>query len=51
VILGVGSRLFPQQPVLSAMQLADSITTSKGVTILTLRPAGPATFGSLAVEP
>jgi dihydrofolate reductase len=51
VVLGVGSRLFPQQPVLSAMQLADSITTSKGVSILTLRPAGPATFGSLAAEP
>jgi dihydrofolate reductase len=51
VILGVGSGLFPRQPVAAAMQLADSITTSKGVTILTLRPAGPATFGSLAVEP
>jgi dihydrofolate reductase len=51
VILGVGSGLFPRQPVLSAMQLAGSVTTSKGVTILTLRPAGPATFGSLAVEP
>ena len=51
LILGVGSGLFPRQPVAAAMQLADSITTSKGVTILTLRPAGPAKFGSLAVEP
>ena len=51
VVLGVGSRLFPQQPVLAAMELADSSTTSKGVSILTLRPAGRAAFGSLAVEP
>jgi dihydrofolate reductase len=51
VILGVGSRLFPRQPVAAAMQLADSTTTSKGVTILTLRPSGPATFGSFALEP
>jgi dihydrofolate reductase len=50
VILGVGSGLFPRQPVAASMELADSITTSKGVTILTLRPAGPATFGSLANE-
>ena len=50
VILGVGSGLFPRQPVAAAMQLAESSTTSKGVTILTLRPAGPATFGSLADE-
>jgi dihydrofolate reductase len=51
VILGVGSGLFPRQPVAAAMQLADSSTTSKGVTILTLRPAGPATFGTFAEEP
>jgi dihydrofolate reductase len=50
VILGVGHGLFPRQPVAAAMQLTDSITTSKGVTILTLRPSGPATFGSLADE-
>jgi dihydrofolate reductase len=51
VILGVGSGLFPHQPVAAAMQLANRSTTSKGVTILTLRPAGPARFGSLADEP
>jgi dihydrofolate reductase len=45
VILGVGSGLFPRQPVAAAMELADSITTSKGVTILTLRPAGPVRSG------
>jgi dihydrofolate reductase len=50
VILGTGKQLFPRQPVAAAMQLADSRTTSKGVTILTLRPAGPATFGSFALD-
>jgi dihydrofolate reductase len=50
VILGTGKQLFPRQPVAAAMDLADSLTTSQGVTILTLRPAGPATFGSLADE-
>jgi len=51
VVLGAGSGLFPRQPVAAAMQLADSMTTSKGVTILTLRPDGPARFGSMAEEP
>jgi dihydrofolate reductase len=48
VILGTGKQLFPRQPVVAAMRLADSRTTSTGVTILTLRPDGPARFGSLA---
>ena len=48
VILGTGKQLFPRQPVAAAMRLADSRTTSTGVTILTLRPDGPARFGSLA---
>ena len=34
---------------LVTVQLADSRTTSAGVTILTLRPAGQATFGSYAL--
>jgi dihydrofolate reductase len=50
VILGTGKQLFPREPVTAAMQLTDSRTTGKGVTILTLRPAGPAMFGSLAQE-
>jgi hypothetical protein len=32
------------------MRVADSQTTSTGVTLLTLRPDGPARFGSLATE-
>jgi dihydrofolate reductase len=51
VILGTGRHLFPRQPVAAAMQLTGSQTTGKGVTILALRPAGPATFGSFALEP
>ncbi len=49
VILGTGRQLFPRTPVTAALQLADSRTTGAGVTILTLRPAGRATFGSYAV--
>jgi dihydrofolate reductase len=48
VILGTGKQLFGPQPVPAAMRLADSRTTSTGVTILTLRPDGPARFGSFA---
>jgi dihydrofolate reductase len=50
VILGTGRQLFPRQPVAEAMRLAGSRTTSKGVTMLTLLPDGPARFGSLATE-
>jgi dihydrofolate reductase len=50
VILGAGKQLFPREPVAAAMRLADSLTTGMGVTILTLRPDGPARFGSLATE-
>jgi dihydrofolate reductase len=51
VILGAGRRFFPQQPVAAAMRLTGSETTSQGVSILTLRPAGRAQFGNLAAEP
>jgi len=47
VILGTGRQLFPRTPVTAALQIADSRTTGAGVTILTLRPAGPARFGSI----
>jgi dihydrofolate reductase len=46
VILGAGRQLFPRTPVTAALHLTDSRTTGAGVTILTLRPAGQATFGS-----
>ena len=46
VVLGAGRQLFPRTPVTAALRLIDSRTTGAGVTILTLRPAGQATFGS-----
>jgi dihydrofolate reductase len=46
VVLGAGRQLFPRTPVTAALRLTDSRTTGAGVTILTLRPAGQATFGS-----
>jgi dihydrofolate reductase len=49
VILGAGRQLFPRTPVTAALRLIDSRTTGAGVTILTLRPAGQATFGSYAL--
>jgi hypothetical protein len=36
--------------VAAAMRVADSQTTGTGVMLLTLRPDGPARFGSLATE-
>jgi dihydrofolate reductase len=51
VVLGTGKQFFGRQPVPAAMRLADSRTTSMGVTILTLRPDGPARFGSFALQP
>ena len=50
VILGDGKQFFPRQPVAAAMRLAGSQTTPAGVTMLTLRPDGPARFGNLATE-
>lgn len=50
VILGTGKQLFPREPVAAAMRVADSQTTGTGVMLLTLRPDGPARFGSLATE-
>ena len=47
VILGTGKQLFPRAPVAAAMRLADSQTTGTGVTMLTLRPDGPARFGTV----
>ncbi len=51
VILGTGKRLFPREPIAAAMRLTDSRTSSTGVTMLTLRPDGPARFGTVGEEP
>jgi dihydrofolate reductase len=50
VILGTGKRLFPDGDIAAALRLTDSKTTGKGVQILTYEPAGPAQYGSFALE-
>jgi dihydrofolate reductase len=47
VILGTGKQLFPREPIAAAMRLDDSGTSSTGVMMLTLRPDGPARFGTV----
>jgi dihydrofolate reductase len=42
VVLGSGKRLFKEGSDVSALELVDTKTTSKGVLILTYRPAQPA---------
>jgi dihydrofolate reductase len=46
VIVGGGLRLFPEHGPTHDLELVDSLTTSKGVTVQTYRPNGRATFGS-----
>ena len=48
LVLGDGLRLFPEQGQTHRLELLDSRTTATGVMIQTYRPAGRATFGSLA---
>ncbi len=50
LILGTGKRLFPDDDLGTALRLADSRTTGTGVQILTYEPAGPARYGSFALE-
>ena len=48
VVVGDGLRLFPEQGPTHDLQLVDSRSMPKGVTIQTYRPAGRATFGDIA---
>jgi len=50
VILGTGKRLFPDGDIAAALRLTSSKTTGKGVQILIYEPAGPAQYGSFALE-
>lgn len=50
VVLGAGTRLFPDGSVPSSFELASSSMTSTGCSILTLRPTGPVRTGDAAVE-
>jgi dihydrofolate reductase len=46
VVVGDGLRLFPEDGETHHLELVDSRSISSGVTILTYRPAGRATFGT-----
>ena len=46
VVLGAGLRLFPEQGQTHSLELIESTTVPSGVTLLTYRPAGRATFGT-----
>lgn len=50
VLLGSGKRLFPDGDIGAALRLVASKATSTGVQILTYQPAGPAQYGSFALE-
>jgi dihydrofolate reductase len=50
VLLGSGKRLFPDSDIGAALRMIDSKATGKGVQILTYEPAGPAQYGSFALE-
>jgi len=46
VVVGDGLRLFPERGQTHDLTLVESRSTPSGVTILTYRPAGRATFGN-----
>jgi dihydrofolate reductase len=48
VVVGDGLRLFPESGPSHNMEVVESRQMPKGVTILTYRPAGPATFATMA---
>jgi dihydrofolate reductase len=50
VIVGDGTRLFPDKGVDRALELAESRTTPSGVTIQVYRTAGKPEYGTAAVE-
>lgn len=50
VVLGTGKRLFGAGAVPSALELASTRTTSRGVVISTYRRAGKPTYGSFMLE-
>ena len=46
VVVGDGLRLFPERGPTHALTLVESRSVPSGVTLLTYRPAGRATFGA-----
>jgi dihydrofolate reductase len=51
VYLGEGVRLFPEGGVPTSFDVTGTETTGTGVSILTLRPSGPAKHGSFQLDP
>jgi dihydrofolate reductase len=50
VVVGAGQRLFPESGPAEAFTLIDTAATTTGAVIRVYQPAGPATFGSFALE-
>jgi len=50
VHLGSGKKLFADGAPAAALRLLSSSTTGTGVSIATYEPAGPAQYGSYALE-
>jgi dihydrofolate reductase len=51
VVVGQGTRLFPETGPDLALELVNSRTTSRGITIQTYRPAGRPEYATSTVEP
>jgi dihydrofolate reductase len=51
VYLGAGTRFFPDGGAPTAFRTAETRTTGTGVVIHTLRPVGPARYGSFELDP
>jgi dihydrofolate reductase len=49
VVVGEGTRLFPDRGVATGLELAESRTTGSGVAIHVYRPTGRAEFGTVGV--
>jgi len=47
VVVGDGNRFFPEEGQTHGLELVESRSTPSGVTLLTYRPAGRATFGTV----
>jgi dihydrofolate reductase len=50
VVVGAGRRLFPESGPAVALDLTSSDTTTTGATIQVYEPAGPARYGSFALD-
>lgn len=51
VIVGEGTRLFPDKGLDTALELVESRTTPNGVTLQTYRTSGRPTYGTIEVDP